>query len=183
MALTQIELGMLKDGILTADTVGRLKMADGFVNSAKMAAGAARANFGAGAVLQVVSAGTSTAVTNTGSTYVATNLAASITPTSATSKILVFGQIFVSASTNTAQPTITLYRNGSNMISPGYGFGDIYSASGGYLEGVIPFSLLDSPATTSSTAYAIYGSGRGAGSSSFNDSARLSVITLLEIAA
>lgn len=39
MALTQIELGMLKDGILTADTAGRLKMADGFVDDAKMLAG------------------------------------------------------------------------------------------------------------------------------------------------
>ena len=56
MALTQIELGMLKDGILTADTAGRLKMADGFVNSAKildanvtaskLASGAAASNLG-----------------------------------------------------------------------------------------------------------------------------------------
>ena len=56
MALTQIEQGMLKDGILTADAAGRLKMADGFVNAAKLGAGAARANFGAGAVLQIVQA-------------------------------------------------------------------------------------------------------------------------------
>jgi hypothetical protein len=141
------------------------------------------ANAPSGSVIQVVQGTTSTAVSNSGSTYVATNLAASITPSSSTSKILVFGQIFVSGSTNTSQPTITLYRNGSNLIGPGYGFGDIYTVSGGYTEGVIPFSFLDTPSTTSSTAYAIYGSGRGAGSSSFNDSARLSVITLLEIAA
>lgn len=36
MALTQIQLAMLQDGILTADAAGRLKMADGFVNTAKI---------------------------------------------------------------------------------------------------------------------------------------------------
>lgn len=37
MALTQIQTGMLADGILTADAAGRLKMADGFVNFSKIA--------------------------------------------------------------------------------------------------------------------------------------------------
>lgn len=41
MALTQIQQGMLVDGILTADTAGRLKVADGFVNDAKISAMAA----------------------------------------------------------------------------------------------------------------------------------------------
>jgi hypothetical protein len=36
MALTQIQQAMLQDGILTADAAGRLKMADAFVNNAKI---------------------------------------------------------------------------------------------------------------------------------------------------
>jgi hypothetical protein len=78
MALTQIELGMLKDGILTADTAGRLKMADGFINGAKVAstfdltgktvtipAGSA----GAGRVLQIQRGTDRGASTNSGNWY------------------------------------------------------------------------------------------------------------------
>lgn len=44
MALTQIQQAMLADGILTADAAGRLKMADGFVNTAKLLDGALSAD-------------------------------------------------------------------------------------------------------------------------------------------
>jgi len=134
-------------------------------------------------VLQVVQGTTSTSVTSANSTWVATNLTASITPLFSTSKILVFGQIFISASVSACQPNITLYKASASVISNSYGFGDFYSSAGGYSEIILPFSYLDSPATTSSTTYTIYGRNPSStGSSQFADSNRISVITLMEIA-
>jgi hypothetical protein len=109
MALTQIELGMLKDGILTADTAGRLKMADGFVNTAKLLdanvtaakvadAAITRTKMGyAGAVLQVVTATktNATLANATANTWSEpdTGFRVSITPTSSSSKFLLFMHI------------------------------------------------------------------------------------------
>ena len=136
-----------------------------------------------GSVLQVVNATTLSGTTTTGSTFIATALAASITPTSSTSKILIFGQAFVTASQSQSQPQITLYRGATDIVGVNYGFGDIYTNGGGYMEGVLPFSLLDSPSTTSSTTYTIYLRNNGVGTASLGTSDRRCVITLLEIAA
>ena len=142
------------------------------------------ANAPSGSVIQVVQGTTSTSMTTSGASFVATNLSVSITPISTSSKILVFGQLFVANGVSTNQPTISLFRNGSNIIGPGYGFGDIYSSAGGYGEGVLPFSFLDTPSSISSLLYAIYGRNpSGSGNSTFNDPARLSVITAMEISA
>lgn len=138
-----------------------------------------------GSVLQVVqgTAQGSTAVSS--SSYAATNLTVSITPTSATSKILVFGQIFVNGSTNRSQPTINVVRNGSTyVVSQAYGFGDFYTDAGGYTETILPFSIIDSPASTSPQTYTIYGKNASAiGSAYFGDNVRIAVITAMEIAA
>ena len=96
----------------------------------------------AGRVLQVVQGTTATETSTTTSTYITTTLSLSITPSSATSKILVFGQIFIVCSTGGTQPTITLFRGASNLVSPAYGFGDFYSTASGYTETVLPFSFL-----------------------------------------
>ncbi len=78
MALTQIELGMLKDGILTADTAGRAKVADGFINGAKVASTfdltgktvtIPAGSTGAGKVLQMVRGTDFGASTNSGNYY------------------------------------------------------------------------------------------------------------------
>jgi hypothetical protein len=137
----------------------------------------------AGSVIQVVNATTSTPTTITTSAFTATALTASITPKFSTSKILVFGQIYVSISASTAQPVITLYKGSSAVFGNSYGFGDIYTASGGYSEAILAFSFLDSPATTSNTTYTIYGkNGSGLNSTAFGDVNRIAVITLMEIA-
>jgi hypothetical protein len=142
------------------------------------------ANAPSGSVIQVVQGTTSTAMSTSGATFVATNLSVSITPISTSSKILVFGQLFVANGVSTNQPTIGLFRNGSNIIGPGYGFGDTYTSAGGYGEAVLPFSFLDTPSSISSLLYAIYGRNpSGTGNSTFNDPARLSVITAMEISA
>jgi hypothetical protein len=135
-----------------------------------------------GKVIQVVNATTSTPTTVTTSTFTATALTASITPLFSTSKILIFGQIYATISASTAQPTITLYKGASAVFANSYGFGDIYTTTGGYSEAILSFSFLDSPATTSNTTYTIYGkNASGLNSTSFGDVNRIAVITLMEI--
>ena len=141
------------------------------------------ANAPSGSVIQVVNATTLTATNTTASTFIATTLAATITPFSATSKILIFGQGFAYASVSQAQPQITLYRGGTDINGVNYGFGNIYSNNGGYNEGILAFSFLDSPNTTSATTYTIYLRNNGVGLGNFGSTDRRSVITLMEIAA
>jgi hypothetical protein len=71
----------------TAGAVTNAYLLDGSVTKAKMAASGAWAP--AGAVIQVVNAISTTQVSTTSTSYVDTGLTASITPTSASSKILV----------------------------------------------------------------------------------------------
>lgn len=135
----------------------------------------------AGLVLQVVNFQTYTTTVTTSNAFIATAVTASITPKFSTSKILIIGQVFVTASGNTVQPNITLYRDSSNLFG-GYGIGDLYGASAGLMEAILPFSYLDSPTTTSSVAYTIYGRTGTSGTATFVDALRPGIITLLEIA-
>ena len=176
MALTQIEQGMLKDGILTADAAGRLKMADGFVNAAKLGAGAARANFGAGAVLQVVQVVTTVDVTTSGSTTVTS---ASITPSSASNKILTIfsGSVDITPSSN-AYSYLGLSRSGSSLGGTRPFGMQLAGNVGGNINGI----YLDSPATTSAVTYNL-SLGRGSGGTSSVTSLTGTTIILMEIAA
>ena len=113
----------------------------------------------AGSVLQVVSVskldGFQTAST---SPIDVTGLSVSITPTSASSKILVLSQIWGTGTVNTGF-YINLVRNSTNLsisttgsninttISSYFGDGNLWST--------MPIMFLDSPATTSSTTYKI----------------------------
>ena len=113
-----------------------------------------------GAVLQVVQATLGGGVTTTSGTFVTTGLAASITPTSASSKIL----IMVTANgcytfTSNHELHLTIYRGGSNIASSGSGQNAAFGWGYGPSSPVgtnINISYLDSPATTSSTTYTIY---------------------------
>lgn len=137
----------------------------------------------AGTVLQVVNATYSTQVTTTSSSFVTTGLSASITPTSSTSKILVLVSMPLSNSTGNEGAKLTIYRNGSN-IAPNTGLGSL-QATGTIYSG-LAIHLLDSPSTTSSTTYTVYGSATGGITVTFNSlltGATSSVITLMEIAA
>jgi hypothetical protein len=137
----------------------------------------------AGAVLQVVNATYSTQVTTTSSSFVTTNLTASITPTSSTSKIFVIATMPMSTGTANENGKLTIYRNGSN-IAPNTGLG-VFQTSAVIYAG-LTIQLLDSPATTSSTTYAVFGSASGGSTVTFNTlltGASSSVITLMEIAA
>jgi len=107
----------------------------------------------AGKILQVVSTTKSDVFTTTSGTYVdVTGLAATITPSSASSKILVLANISYSAS-NGRDAAFQVLR-GSTVIPTG--------VTGSVLNGVYSYSMfslaqsyLDSPATTSATTYKI----------------------------
>jgi hypothetical protein len=142
-----------------------------------------------GTVLQVVSANYSTYTSTTSTTLVSTGLTASITPTSSSSKILVM-----------VNPLLALLRNSAGAqvaLQIVRGATSIYSAerslsidTGTFLSANVGITVLDSPATTSSTTYTLNFSCYNGNASSIrlNDYSTIpptvgSTITLMEIAA
>ena len=120
---------------------------------------------GAGGILQVVSATkTDTFSSSSYNTWVdITGLSVSITPTSSSSKILVFAAINYGGTSNSTGLALRCVRN-STPIGSSDAAGDRTSAFGGteevgsvgtYSQFGVPFINLDSPATTSSTTYKI----------------------------
>ena len=156
-----------------------------------------------GCVLQVVSA-TKTdtfSSTTTGSWLDVTGLSLSITPSSASSKIMVFGRVTGAGEATVTRMQMRLVRD-STAISVGDASGSRLQVSGGELYyGVENDSLLnstafflDSPATTSSTTYKIQvRNGNSAGTITINRTRNdnnnsatpvaTSSITVMEIAA
>ena len=133
---------------------------------------------GVGKVLQVVQGKYSTQTSLTGATTTATGLTATITPTSATSKILI--TVFMTAlnSSNAANASFSLYKNGGNLQQLAY-----YQGGSSTLATPYTAVYLDSPATTSATTYAIYAS-TAAGATMVWAFGNLDCnITLMEIAA
>ena len=177
--------------VTSADTSGNLDLqAGGVTKIAVTSAGVAvtglsKASLPTGSVLQVVNATYNTQVSTASSSGVTTGLTASITPTSATSKILVnfsvAGIAFASAAGNVYTD---LYRNGSAILTntSGSQFTGVNVAAPEY---TISATYLDSPATTSSTSYTVYFRKGGGGADVayaqiYNEK---STITLMEIAA
>ena len=148
-----------------------------------------------GSVLQVVQANTNTTVTVSTNTYTDTGLSASITPTSATSKILVLvnQQCVVNSYAGPNGLGLRLLRGSTTIFnpSPSDAFGPflIYGYAGNAIWTTVSLSYLDSPATTSSTTYKTQGRPYDSTLSSSGFQAAgativgTSVITLLEIAA
>jgi len=113
---------------------------------------------GGGKVLQVVQGTTSTVATTTSTTFVDTNLTATITPSAATSKILVIvsQDLLINKSSSDLGAGLQIYRGASAV----FGGTDktmhyFYDSTGGttYYGTRIGMSYLDSPATTSATTY------------------------------
>jgi hypothetical protein len=140
----------------------------------------------AGSVIQVISNDNVASFSTTSTSFVTTGITGSITPSSASSKILVFvnlGSVY-NASTN-GQPRWTLYRGATNLGGTAGGvsdnFGEIYNSAGGIVASAY-FSYLDSPSTTSSTTYTVYMRTNAGTAFTGFDSSRVSV-TMMEIAA
>jgi hypothetical protein len=143
----------------------------------------------AGSVLQVVQNTYSTNVVLTSTSYADSGLSASITPTSASSKILVIASMSADAyrsSNNTLLVLQSIVRDSTRLTEKQGYFGGAQSGDG-YFYSLhdTSFVYLDSPATTSSTTYKVQGA-LGENTSSpglrYNLSGSKSVIILMEIA-
>jgi hypothetical protein len=149
---------------------------------------------GGGKVLQVVQATYSTATTIASTSMTDTGLTATITPSSATSKVLILLAQQVSGSRSAASAgiavqilrTSTVIRNLSGVG----GFETLQGAFGGAttagIAGIINASYLDSPATTSAITYKTQGrvqNTSNSGTSIFQENSIDSTMILMEIGA
>jgi hypothetical protein len=162
-----------------ADTAGRLGIGTAGqvlkVNSGATALEWGTAG-GGGKVLQVVSVAYSTNKTIATTTFTDTNLTLSITPTSATSKILVLVTQGFSHSrlTNETGTGWKIVRGATDIATwPSQQASQTYALGTSEIQlyGIITVSYLDSPATTSSTTYktmAKVGSTANSGTSDYN---------------
>jgi len=143
---------------------------------------------GGGKVLQVVEGTTSTDVDSTSTTFVDTTLTATITPSSASSKILVIfhqnGCVRVSGTTTTGIG-LRLMRDATSLGVFAYYAGYTGTSLSVFL-GTISGSKLDSPATTSAVVYKTQFKNQTAGGAEVtvqNGGFTESSITLIEVAA
>jgi hypothetical protein len=156
MPISQIVTNSIADSAVnTAD------ITNGAVTSAKMASGAARANFGAGAVLQVVSAQFSINETTTSTTLVASSVSASITPSSTSSRIyysFTFNHQSIGGSAPTGSAS-AIFRNNSTNLTSNTDSGLsalIYSNSAANIHHEVTLQGVDSPSSTSPVTYTLY---------------------------
>jgi len=145
---------------------------------------------GGGKVLQVVSATTATQVNLTTGTYTDTNITATITPTLATSKVLVMVTAQCRATGSGASISANLgsaklVRASTDIyLLDNDNFFSIYveGATEAGLRQTVAFSFLDSPATTSATTYKVQGK-NGTNNLFFQINSNTSNIILMEIGA
>jgi hypothetical protein len=140
---------------------------------------------GGGKILQVVQGNTTTSTTSTSSTYIDSTLTASITPSSTNSKVLVIVSlmgVFTAANNTGISPKLVraatdlvdyfampqIPENGSGHASDGFNWN---------------FSYLDSPATTSATAYKIQIKSHNGATVTVQKNSVNSYIQLLEVGA
>jgi hypothetical protein len=118
---------------------------------------------GGGKVLQVVQGQTNTTVNNSSASMATTGLSASITPSSTSSKVLMFVTMngMAKRTGNTAAGVnIAIKRNGSFLNNPAtsqnWAQGNFRTDSSLYNRGSASVNYLDSPASTSSQSYEIF---------------------------
>jgi hypothetical protein len=137
-----------------------------------------------GKVLQVVNTTYATAVSSASSSYSDTGLTATITPTSATSKILVFvSQNGVGKDTGNTGVNLRLLRDATTIVQLEIRAGHTGSTATNFVGGSST-TYLDSPATTSATTYKTQLASNSGGNAAYvqGDNQR-STITLMEIGA
>jgi hypothetical protein len=138
---------------------------------------------GGGKVLQVVQGDYASQMSSSSSTYADTNLTATITPSSATSKVLVMYGISWRKTSGAADNAVNfrLFRNSTN-ISQRTSMG--YNGSAIFNYGYVGSNILDTPATTSAITYKVqFASDNNTASVAIHGSADISTIILMEIGA
>jgi hypothetical protein len=177
--------------ITTADNSGDLNIQSGgstkiAVTSAGVAVtGLAKASLPTGSVLQVVNATYSSSTQTSTSTYIDTGLTATITPSSASSKILVIvHQNGCYKSTTTNGLLLQLLRNSTSLSVFSIYSCTTYPSTADNGIGTNGLSYLDSPATTSAVTYKTQMGSRGNNAVVYTQVlGEMSTITLMEIAA
>jgi hypothetical protein len=175
--------------VQTADTSGNLNIQSGgstkiAVTSAGVAVtGLAKASLPTGSVLQVVNATRSVQASSSSATWATTGLTATITPTSATSMILVFvSQTGLYKNATDTMMGLRLVRNSTTIIT--FETQALYTNSIAKNEGASSITYLDSPATTSAVTYKTeFNNANAAGLVYAQVATESSTITLMEIAA
>jgi hypothetical protein len=138
-----------------------------------------------GDVLQVVSARTGTQVTSTTTTYIDTGVTASITPSSASSKILVMVQQSFAKYGGDTYGNFRVYRDATEIggTIPSKDVGNTASAATNILGTGFSCSILDTPSSTSSLTYKTqFNNGANAGTTAVQYDSGSGYITLMEIA-
>ena len=144
---------------------------------------------GGGKVLQVVGATTTSGTTIASTTYTDTTITATITPTSATSKILVLinGTAYLTRSSGGQSMGVKLLRGATALLTNNNAYYVVLTGvTALQFSKFYPITYLDSPATTSATTYKLQGrvdTTADSGSSIWQEGSNLSTITLLEIGA
>jgi hypothetical protein len=136
------------------------------------------------AIIQLVQATYSTQTSNSTTTYADSGLTGTITPTSASSKVLITitGAMYKSNGNVSNSLSLKIQKNGSNLLT----FADLslYTATATENAGFFVINYLDSPATTSATTYKLQFANSFVNSASvvvqFNNNP--STITLTEVA-
>ena len=160
--ITGINAGGLPDGSVTAADIESSLDLTGKTVTLPSGTG--------GKILQVVSTTKTDTWSTSSATYAdVTGLTATITPSSTSSKILAFGQIGASAAGNTSGMYFALAKGGTIISgATGAADGNRPRATSVYYPGdfgsgitnifnVVPFTYLDSPASTSALTYSIQG--------------------------
>ena len=133
-------------------------------------------------MLQVVSTTYGTQVATTSSSFIDSNLSLAITPSSASSTVLVFAHCSgITGNAVSAGCTLDLLRGGSSILQWTTNAG--YSSASVVNVGTASTAYLDSPATTSSTTYKVQFRAEQGNQVLFNGSSYISMLTLMEIGA
>ena len=141
---------------------------------------------GGGKVLQVIHGTDETLRETTSTSYASLTLNASITPAATSSKVLVLLNIATSSAFDEKYSYFTIFRDSTDVgNSDGSGFFYTFDSDGSgdvYMAGSL--THLDSPSTTSSVTYTLYGKCTSGGKARINvGSEGRSTITLMEIGA
>lgn len=140
---------------------------------------------GAFRILQVINDDHSTSVSNSTTTYAATGLTATITPSSTSSKILIFASINGCEKSNGNAGNglnLRLMRGTTNISQFATILGWTNTTNFAMTSGSVCF--LDSPATTSATTYSVdFANNVAAASVTVQANGVMSTLTLLEVSA